>query len=248
MLIWLYTLTSTLIVSLISLVGALTLFAKKKIIKRISIFLVSFAAGALFGDAFIHLLPEAFEKLETNLPVSLLTILGLLTFFALEKFLYWRHCHIPASQTHVHPLGTINLIGDAVHNFIDGLLIGASYLVSFPLGVTTTLAIVLHEIPQEMGDFGVLIYSGVSIKKALVLNFLSAMIATFGAVISLLIGPNVQDYAASLLPITAGGFIYIAGSDLIPELKHESRATSSLGQFLAIVLGITIMALLTILE
>lgn len=248
MLIWVYTLTSALIVSLISLVGVLTLSVKKEVTKRTSILLVGFAVGALFGDAFIHLLPEAFAKLGFDLSTSLLILLGLLIFFVLEKWLHWRHCHLLPSKEHLHPLVIMNLVGDAVHNFIDGVLIGAAYLVSVPLGITTTLAIVFHEIPQEVGDFGVLIHSGLSVKKALFLNFVSAAIAVLGAITSLLVGPHIQNYAISLLPITAGGFIYIAGSDLIPELKPECRAASSLGQFLAIILGIAAMALLTILE
>lgn len=246
MLVWIYTIISVLIVSLVSLIGILTLSIKKERIRKASTLLVSFAAGALFGDAFIHLLPEAFAELGLKLTTSLYIILGILLFFILEKFLHWRHCHIPLSKNHVHPLATMNLVGDAIHNFIDGLLIGATYMVSVPVGMATTLAIILHEIPQEIGDFGVLIHAGFSIKKALFFNFFSALIAVFGATVSLLSGPHIEDYAISLLPIAAGGFIYIAGSDLIPELKHECEALSSLWQFLLIILGVSIMALLAL--
>lgn len=246
--VWFATFVSVLLVSLVSFSGVLTLSLKKKKIKQISIFLVSFAAGALLGDAFIHLIPEAFEKMGVELKTSFFILLGILLFFVLEKFLHWRHCHLPTTKEHPHPLATMNLFGDALHNFIDGLLIGATYMISFPLGAATTLAIIFHEIPQEIGDFGVLIHAGFSIRKALLFNFFSAIIAVLGAVVSLVVGPHIESYALSLLPITAGGFIYIAGSDLIPELKHEHQFKSSLWQFLLIILGMTVVAGLALLE
>ncbi len=211
---------------------------------KITLFLVSFAVGGLFGDAFIHLLPEAYEKFGTSLNASLYVILGILIFFVLEKFLRWRHCHIPTSEEHLHPLVTINMVGDTVHNLIDGMLVGASYLVSYPIGITTTLAVILHEIPQEAGDFGVLIHGGLSVKKALVFNLLSGTAAILGAVLSIVVGSEMQGFSVSLLPITAGGFLYIAGSDLIPELHHETNASTSFVQLILIVLGVGIMALL----
>jgi zinc and cadmium transporter len=180
--------------------------------------------------------------------VALYILLGIMIFFLLEKFLRWRHCHLSEDEEHVHPVVTMNLVGDGVHNMIDGMVIGASYLVSIPLGLTTTLAIVLHEIPQEMGDFGVLIHGGLSVKKALAFNFLSALTAIIGTILSLTIGPHVQGYTVALVPITAGGFIYIAGSDLLPELQHDVKVGRSLLQFAMILVGIGIMAALVILE
>jgi len=217
-------------------------------LRRITLFLVSFAVGGLLGDAFIHLLPESFEELGTNLLVSLYVIFGILIFFVLEKFLRWRHCHIPTSEEHLHPFVTMNLVGDATHNLVDGMLVGASYMVSFPIGLTTTLAVVLHEIPQELGDFGVLIHGGLSVKKALVFNLLSALTAVIGAAVSILAAGQVQGFSLSVLPITAGGFLYIAGSDLIPELHHEVKASTSLWQLLVIVLGVAIMAALLVVD
>lgn len=246
--IWVYTLGSVFIISITSFIGILGLSFDRERLKNILIFLVSFAIGGLFGDAFIHLLPEAFEKLGTNLITSLYILLGILIFFVLEKFIRWRHCHIPTSEDHPHPLVTMNLIGDTVHNFIDGLLIGASYIVSIPIGITTSLAVILHEIPQEIGDFGVLLHGGISIRKAMTYNFLSALSAVLGAVISLIIGSYIEGYTLALLPITAGGFLYIAGSDLIPELHHEVRASRSLWQLISIIMGIGVMALLLLLE
>lgn len=151
--VWIYTIISVILVSAISLIGIFTLFFNKNIPKKILLFLVSFAVGGLFGDAFIHLLPESFEKLGTNLTTSLYIVLGILIFFVLEKFIRWRHCHIAAPEGHPHPVVVMNLIGDGVHNLVDGMLIGASYTVSIPIGISTTLAIILHEIPQEIGDF-----------------------------------------------------------------------------------------------
>lgn len=248
MAVWLYTMVSVLIVSSISLIGIFFLSLNEKILKKILIFLVSFAVGALFGDAIIHLLPESFDKLGSNLSTSLLILSGIFIFFILEKFIRWRHCHIPTSESHIHPLVTMNIIGDGAHNFIDGMLIAASYIISIPLGMATTLAIILHEIPQELGNFGVFLHAGLSIKKALLYNFLSALTAFLGAFFSLIIATGDTQFALYLLPITAGGFIYIAGSDLMPEIQHETKSSVSLYQFFAIIAGIFIMASLTLLE
>jgi len=244
--IWAYTLGSVLIVSLIPLIGFATLLVRPQKLAKLVVFLVSFAAGGLFGDALIHLLPEAFEDIGSSLKVSLLTAGGLLIFFVLEKFLRWRHCHLPTSKTHPHPVATMNLIGDGVHNFIDGLLIGASYSVGIPLGVTTSVAVILHEVPQEMGDFGVLIHGGYSIKRALTFNLLAALTAFLGALLVLALGSRVAGLPLALLPITAGGFLYIAGSDLIPELQHECDLKTSLMQLGGIILGLMMMVLLAL--
>lgn len=245
---WLYTLISVFIVSGISLIGILFVSTNHTRLSQILLLLVSFAAGALLGDAFIHLIPEAFEELGLSLKSSVYIILGILIFFILEKFLRWRHCHIPTSKEHPHPVAIMNLIGDLIHNLIDGMIIGASYSVNFSIGLATTIAVVLHEIPQEIGDFGILVYAGYTAKKALLLNFFSALSAIVGAIISLVIGPQVKGYSITLLPITAGGFIYIAGSDLIPELQGCETLSGSLLQLMAMSLGVILIALLTFLE
>ncbi|MDD5634868.1 MAG: ZIP family metal transporter [Candidatus Omnitrophica bacterium] len=248
--IWMYTIVSVTLVSLVSLLGVFTLSLKREVLQRITLLLVSFAAGGLFGDAFIHLLPQSFEKLGINLATSLYIIAGILVFFILEKFIRWRHCHTVTSENHLHPVVTLNLIGDGVHNLIDGMIIGASFLVSVPLGIATTLAVILHEIPQEMGEFGILIHGGLSVKKALLFNFFSALSAIAGAVISLLAGQYSAGYAVILLPITAGGFLYIAGSDLVPELHQHCgvKLSVAFGQLLAMMLGIAVMVLLLFIE
>ena len=246
--VWFNSLISVFIVSVISLIGIFTLIIKKDKLKNILLFLVSFSAGALFGGAFLHLLPEAVEEYGFTLHVSLYLILGILVFFILEKFIHWRHCHIPTSKQHPHPVAFMNIIGDGLHNLIDGMIIAGSYLANPSLGIATTIAVILHEIPQEIGDFGVLLHAGLSKIKALFFNFLSALMAVIGAIISLLIGANLEGYLLFLLPITAGGFIYIAGSDLIPELHKEVIASKSFIQLICIILGILVMASLKFIE
>lgn len=247
--VWTYALGSAITVSILSFVGLLFLsFGRVKLEKNL-LFLVSFAVGALAGDAFIHLIPEAFEKMGMPLYTSLLIIVGMLVFFVVEKFIRWRHCHIPTSEKHLHPVATLNLIGEGVHNLIDGILIGASYIVSIPIGITTTLAVALHEIPQEIGDFGVLIHAGFSVKRALLFNFGAALMAVLGTVIALAVGSHVEVFSLAMLPITAGGFIYIAASDLIPELQKScDKLAINFSQFVSILLGIGLMSLLVLLE
>lgn len=241
-LVWLYSLASVAIVSLISLIGVLTFWLKEEDLKKILLCFVSFSAGGLFGDAFIHLIPEAMKESGFGINVSLLILSGIIVSFVVERFLQWRHCHIPTSEEHPHSVAYMNLFGDAVHNFIDGLIIGGSYLVSTPFGVATTLAVVFHEIPQEIGDFGVLIYGGFGRSRALFFNFLTALMAVFGAMIALSLDFLIQDVSTLLIPFAAGNFVYIAGSDLIPELrKEEPEPLKATSQLVAFVLGILVL-------
>ncbi len=242
---WLYALLSVLIVSLISLAGVVTLSFSRKFLNRIILFLVSFAVGGLLGGAFIHLLPEAFASDLNTLTVSGAVLSGIVLFFVLEKFLRWRHCHHETTEEHIHPVVPMNIFGDAMHNFIDGILIAVSYAVSIPLGFATTVAVLLHEIPQEIGDFGILVHGGLTVRKALLFNFASALTSFIGVVLALMIGSAVENFTLYLLPLTAGGFIYIAGSDLIPELHDDTDITSSIIQLLALLGGIAIMFGLT---
>lgn len=243
--VWFNTILSVFIVSIISLIGVITLAIKEDRLKKMLLILVSFASGSLFGGAFIHLIPEAIEKMGLGLKVSVSILLGILLFFILEKFIHWRHCHIPTSDSHPHPMGIMNLVGDGLHNFIDGMVIAASYFVSTTLGITTTIAVMLHEIPQEIGDFGVLLHAGYSKRKALLFNFISAITALLGAIIVLVVGVRAEAFTTILLPITAGGFIYIAGSDLIPELKKETSLKNNLYQLVFFILGIVLMIALS---
>lgn len=229
-------------ISLISLLGVALFKIRKKLLKEELITLVGLATGALLGDAFLHLIPEAFEITENKTGLGLWIIGGMLIFFCLEKILKWRHCHnIDCHEE--ESLAWMSLAADSVHNFIDGLIIGGSFLNGTALGITTSMAIVLHEIPQEIGDLAILIHGGFSLKKAAVMNLMTAFFNLVGVLTIWIIGKNFA--GTNLLALTAGGFIYLAASDLIPELhRHESRLKQSLWQLLTVILGVTIMYLL----
>ncbi len=244
----LYTIVSVLVISLLAFIGIVSLAVNAKRLKTILIYLISFSAGALFGDAFIHLLPEVVESYGFSFIVSLGVLSGIVVFFVLEKIIHWQHCHFPITEEHVHTFAYMNLIGDALHNFIDGVIIAASYVISIPTGLATTLAVALHEIPQEIGDFGVLLYGGFSRSKALVLNFVSALAAVLGAALALWAITVVEQIEMFLVPIAVGGFIYIAGSDLIPELHKETRLRRSIMQVIAFLLGIGVMSALLLFD
>ena len=239
-----YIILSVVFVSLISLIGILLL--KVKNLEKILLYLVSFSIGALFGDAFIHLIPEAFEEIK---PVyaGIYVLSCLLFSFMVEKFIHWRHCHVQTSKKHPHRFVYMNLIGDGVHNFIDGLIIAGSYFVSIPVGMATTIAVVFHEIPQEIGDFGVMLYGGLSRRKALLFNFLTALTALLGALIGVILS-SVDFVLNFLIPFAAGNFIYIAGTDLIPELHKDGVGRKSFIQMFIMILGILVIFSLTFLE
>ena len=249
MITWLLSIASVLVVSIISIIGIATLWLKEQQLKKILLYMVSFSAGALFGDAFIHLIPEAIEETGFGLPISMLILFGILFSFIVEKFLRWRHCHIPISSEHPHSFAYMNLFGDAIHNLIDGLIIGGSFVFSTSLGIATTLAVIFHEIPQELGDFGVLVHGGFSKKKALCLNLLTAFTAIIGTIIALMFGSNLEEFTPLLLSFAAGNFIYIAGSDLIPEIrKDEANLKKSTIQTIFIILGVCMMLILVLAE
>ena len=236
-LIWI--LLATVLVSLISLIGIFTLGMKKEKFDKLLGVFVGFAAGGLIGDAFLHLLPEAVEKYSADL-VFFYTLIGFTVFFLMERYLHWRHCH--EDKCEIHAFTYLSLIGDGMHNFTDGLIIAASFVTDFKLGMLTTLAVVFHEIPQEIGDFSILIYGGFSKSKALFFNFICALTAILGAVTGYIISNIITNVSLFLLPFTAGGFIYIAASDLIPELhmqKDNKKANIAFGAF---ILGLVFMA------
>lgn len=243
--VWLQALGSVLIVTAMSLVGAIGLQLRNDVLQKALVFLVPFAAGALLGDAFFHIIPELAEDGGFEFTASLALVLGLVIFFALEKVLHWHHAHYPHEDV-IHPVAMSNLVGDGLHNLLDGSLIGASYLVSPTVGLATTIAVVLHEIPQELGDFGILVHSGVSPKRALRLNLLTGSAAIVGAVLALLSGDALSEEL--LLPVAAGAFIYIASTDLLPELHKEPEPRKSLLQICALVAGVGVMIALLGLE
>ena len=240
--IYLYIFLSVLLVSVVSLVGIFTIALDDKRLKKLTIYLVSLSAGTLLGGSFLHIIPEAIELHGNVNTIWTALIGGILSFFVLEKVVSWRHCHNPRDCEHKHPVGMMNLVGDAMHNFIDGVVIAGAYLVDVNLGIATTVAVVIHEVPQEMGDFGVLIHAGYSKGKAMFFNFVSAMLSLIGAALVVFLNINVELITLYLLPFGAGGFVYIATCDLLPELKKENRTWQSFGQVVIVVLGILIMA------
>lgn len=235
-----YAILAATIVSLISLVGVLALSLKEKMLEKILLMLISFSAGAMLGGAFFHLLPEAMEFSTNTESVFIFTLIGILVFFILEKVLRWHHCHDAHCESHQH-LGHLNLIGDAVHNLIDGIVIIASFTVSLSLGLAVTLSIILHEIPQEISDFGVLVYAGFSRAKALLYNLYSAFFALGGVLIGYFLIVHIDRINSFLLPFTAGGFIYIAATDLVPEIHKENRLGRSIVSFIFFVVAIGLM-------
>jgi len=235
----LYALIASTIVSLISLIGVLALVIKDNLLKKLLIFLVAFAAGGLMGGAFFDIIPEASEYVKDITQLFLYVILGYTLFFILEKYLHWRHCH--DAECKIHRLTYLNIIGDIVHNFSDGLILGAIFLINIKVGIAATLAIIFHEIPHELGNFTVLIYGGFSKLKALLFNFLSALFAIVGTIVGYYCATKISGFVSILLPAAAGSFIYIASCDLIPELHKEEDGKRSTLIMVTFIFGIMLM-------
>lgn len=232
---------ATLIISSGSFVGVLTLAMSQQFLGKILMSLVSLSAGTMLAAALLHLLPEAIATLGVQLPFEL-TLASFIGFFILERFLHWRHCHDKDHLTK-HTMGTMNLIADAIHNFLDGVLIAASFATGNGLGLVATLAIAMHEIPQEIGDFGVLLHSGYSRKKALLYNLLVSLTAIIGGILGYLVSHTMTSFAHLLVPIAAGGFIYISAADLIPELKNVTSTKKTVAMVGTFLFGVLIMFL-----
>lgn len=240
-----YIFGSVILVSLISVLAALPLLVTKRAPKTMLLGLLSLSVGSLLGSVFIHFLPESVSHGYT-LGLALLVLAGFFVFFIIEKFVHNHHSgKLDQGHHHAYHLAPLNLIGEAVHNFIDGLVIAASYLVSIPLGIAATVSVISHELPQEIADFGILLYSGLSKKKALVYNFLAALTALIGAGLGLLL-QSVHGFTQAVLPFAAGGFLYIASANLVPELHKEHNARQTLFQLGMAALGIAIMVLLAL--
>lgn len=245
---YIYSFIGVLIVSCVSFIGVFALSLKAEMLKKYIFIFISLAVGSLLGDAFIHLIPEALENSFNVNTASILIILGIILFFIVEKFLHWHHHGEDEREPHIYPLGKLILFSDGIHNVIDGIAIGASFMVSIPIGIATTIAVILHEIPQEIGDFSVLLHAGYEKKRALWLNFLSAICAFLGLVIAFILGTAGEGFIAWILPITAGGFIYIAVADLIPELHKTKELRYSISQIIALIVGVLLMLLLVFIE
>jgi zinc and cadmium transporter len=244
---FIWAISAVVAVSLVSLVGVVLLGCKREILNKLLTPLIAFAAGALLGDAFIHLLPEAVEDVGFGPGTSFLVIGGILLAFVVEKYIHWHHCR-KGDVSHVHKLAAMNVVGDGIHNFIDGLAIGASFLVSPTVGVATTIAVILHEIPQEIGDFSILLYSGLSRAKAILYNLASAAVAILGVLVVFALGERIEEIEPLLLLFAAGNFIYIALADIVPELHKKERPFHGFIHVIAIIAGCAIMLGLTLFE
>lgn len=239
-----YILLFTFIGSVGALIGGFILLSKEKFALKISHLLASFAAGTLLGTAFFDLLPEATESAEKNGgDVFLWTLVGIILFFLIERFIHWFHHHEEVHDERDEKKSTLPLIiiGDTVHNFLDGVVIAATFLVSIPLGIATTLAVFAHEVPQEIGDFGLMLHKGMKKSKIILVNILSAAASFAGAILTYALGNFLDGSLAIFLSITAGFFIYIASSDLIPEIHHEKRTRYAVVETFLLILGVTLI-------
>lgn len=235
--VWVWIIASIAVVSILSLIGIFTVSLNKGLLKKLIDLFVAFAAGALLGAAFFDLLPEAVDELHKM--AFVFVVIGLIAFMLLEKLIHWHHCH-DLSCKHKN-YGYMVLAGDAFHNFLDGAIIATAFLTNPAVGFSSTLAIIFHEIPQEIGDFAILLKSGFSKRKALVYNFLSALTAFIGAGLVFFAANLFQGLHSIILPFAAGGFIYIATADLIPEIHKEQKPGKFFFQIILLSLGIALM-------
>jgi zinc and cadmium transporter len=237
---------ATFFVSIIAFIGLITFYVKKKILRKILLCLVGLSAGAMMGGAMLHLVPEATEEIGIE-KVSIIIIISFAVFFLIERLLHWHHCHEETGECDVHTFTYMNLLGDSIHNFLDGLVIAAAFVADIKLGIITTIVVITHEIPQEIGDFGVLVYGGFSRIKALFYNFLTAVTAIVGAVIGFFLSSRTDIFTPVLIAVAAGSFIYISASDLIPELHKEPKLIRSMTSYGSFIIGILLMYLIKIL-
>jgi zinc and cadmium transporter len=240
---------ATVVVSLFSLAGIYALSLKEKTLHKILLVLVAFSAGSILGAAYFDLLPEAIEFFEQESVVFIYITLGFVSFFFLERFIYWYHGHPHeadisaelADRAATKSFAYLNLIGDGIHNFVDGMVIAASFLIGFSVGLATTVAVILHELPQEMGDYGILVYAGFKRGKAMLLNFVVALIVVLGGISAVFFIETIEALSGLLIALAAGGFIYLAASELIPELHGEKSFKKSAVQFFVFILGIVLI-------
>lgn len=235
-----YTISSVILVSLVSLIGLISISLSSTFGRKTLLSLISFAAGAMLGDVFIHLLPELAKDGNLNFTTSIYILISIILFYILEKYIHWHHHHGEGLELEhaTHPVAFLNLIGDGIHNLIDGMIIAGAYLIDIKLGMATTLAVLVHEIPQEIGDFGVLVYSGLSKIKAIGYNLLSALVSVIGAVIILFFG-NSEKFTIFLICLAIGSFIYLSLADLLPE-THKQKG-NYISQLVIFLLGIGVM-------
>lgn len=237
---WVYAIISTLIVSLISLIGVFLLSLKSVRVNKLLVLLMCFSAGAMLGNAFFHLLPESYAHLKPTYLTAWFAIGGYFVFFVMERLIH-SHSKETHASSQIKSFGYLSLYADSLHNFTDGILIGAAWMFNAEVGMATTIAVILHEIPQEIGDFGILLKAGFSKSKALLFNFISASTALVGTIITLWAGESVEHFSEYVLPLAAGGFIYLATSSLFPEILKETNKRNFWLHLIFIVLGLTLM-------
>ena len=237
---------SSILMCILALVGAATLSLSEKALQKLLLPLVALSAGSLLGGAFFHMIPESIEKTGDDLTVYIYVVLGFTFFLLLEQLLHWHHCHREATDCkNKKPQTYLILIGDGIHNFIGGIAVAATFIIDIRLGISTWLAAAAHEVPQELGDFAVLVHGGWSRKKALLLNLLSASTFLLGGLLTYLLSFN--DWIFYLIPFAAGNFIYIGASDLIPEVNKHRNFSNSILHFICFCTGISLLLGLRIL-
>ncbi|MFC1669278.1 ZIP family metal transporter [Spirochaetota bacterium] len=238
-----YAIISVITISLVSVLAAVPLLIRKTVPQKTLVVLLSLSVGTLLGSVFIHFIPEAMKN-GYNLKTAIFFLIGFVSFLILEKFIHWRHNDCQDDErghSHAYHLAPINLIGDGVHNFLDGLVIAGAFIVDINLGIAASISIMIHEIPQEIADFGILLYSGLSKLRALLFNFLSAATAILGAVIGIVLSGQIEGFTQFIIPFAAGNFIYIAAANLTPELHRHCKFWDSIIHVIAIFAGIGIM-------
>lgn len=239
--VWLNALISTLVVSLISLIGILFIMLKSSQLQRFLLVLVSFSVGAMLGNAFFHLIPESYFHIDSPKLTSWLIIAGFMAFFVIEQLLHTHHSPNNENNESVKPYGYLSLYADAIHNFVDGILIGAAWLFSPEVGIATTISVILHEVPQEISDFGILLKAGFTKKRALINNFIVATTAILGTLLALWFGHEVAHFSEYILPIAAGGFIYLAASSLLPEVLRNTTKRNWYINYGVVIIGLVLM-------
>ena len=248
MYILLWIILATVLDGLVAFIGVFSIGLKEKFFQKLILLFVAFSAGALLAGAFFHMIPEALQKISAQ-NVAFFIMIGFLIFFVIERGLHWHHCHTQDCDVHkisTNPVSYLVLFGDGIHNFVDGIIISAGFIASVPLGIMTTIVIIAHEIHQELGNFAILVHGGFKKAKALLYNFFSQLTSVIGGVIGFFFVSRLEGAIPFILSFAAGGFIYIAASDLVPQLHKEPDIKKALASFVFFVLGIGAMVLFKI--
>jgi len=244
----LYAILASILVSLISVIAAIPILLKKKLSDKFLLFLLSISIGALLSVVFVDFLPEIINHSASGftLNIALYIISGFLVMLVIEKFIHHEHGYDCSKKHHkghghAYALAPLNLIGEAIHNFIDGLVIAGSFAVNIYMGITATISIIFHELPQEIADMGILLYSGLSKKDALKYNLLSALSCVLGVIVGIFFLVNIKGFEMFFIPFAAGTFLYIAASNLVPQLHRECSYKETFMHIFGIILGIIII-------